>query len=66
VKKKEAVLKAIGIFLAINAVLIFVHSVGRWLEIRPIKPSPPGFIFVAEGLLVLMAIQYYRRKVKGD
>ena len=64
-KRTEAILKAIGVFLGVNAFVFAGAFIRGWLEIKP-RPSPLGFIFVAEGLLLLVAIQYYRRKVKGD
>jgi hypothetical protein len=73
-KKPEAALKAVGVYLAINALIfggayivrwLFSSSIGHWLEIdKPTKPYLPGSLIVLQIFPVMIAYYYYRDKVK--
>ncbi|HZN08543.1 MAG TPA: hypothetical protein VFB65_17225 [Pyrinomonadaceae bacterium] len=73
-KKTEAILKAIGVYLAFNAIALigayiawlgFTSPVGRWLELnKPTKPYVPGTLFVLQIFPLMIAYYYYRDKVK--
>jgi len=76
VKKKEAVLKAISLFLGINALVVCSIVVGRWflrsslahwLEMdKPTKPYVPGTLILLELFLLIGLVLHYREKVKRD
>ncbi|HET8671374.1 MAG TPA: hypothetical protein VFM05_12330 [Candidatus Saccharimonadales bacterium] len=68
-KKTEAALKAIGVFIAMNAVAASLVFILRWLGIKPgvdLRPMPVGTIWLSEIFMLILAIQYYRHKVKHD
>lgn len=75
-KKKEAILKAIGVYLGANALsfgvawimwLVFTSPVGRWLELnKPTEPSVPGSFLLLQFIPIMIAITYYRNKVKSN
>ena len=75
-KKSEAAIKAICLYLGMNAFIIvavyvlrwlFTSRIGHWLEIdRPAKPYVPGFFLIYQIFLLMVAIFYYREKVKDD
>ena len=75
-KKTEAILKAIGVYLGSNALsfgsayilwLVFTSPVGQWLDLnKPTKPYVPGSLILLQFIPIMIAIEYYRDKVKSD
>jgi hypothetical protein len=75
-KKREAALMAIGLYLALNVFIfggayllhwLFSSSIGHWLQIdRPTKPYVPGSFIVMQIFPLIIAIAYYRERVKRD
>jgi hypothetical protein len=75
-KKTEAILKAIVIYLALNAfvygaiyiVLWLARSpAGQWLEVnKSVKPYSPAYWFLLQFGMLLSAYSYYRYKMKQD
>ncbi|HET6854062.1 MAG TPA: hypothetical protein VFH46_17285 [Pyrinomonadaceae bacterium] len=73
-KKSEAALKAICVYLAINALMfgggyvsrwIYGSSFGHWLEIdKPYKPPVPGGRVILQIFALIVALFYYRDQVK--
>jgi hypothetical protein len=72
-KKSEAALKAVCVFVAVNAfmfgggyVLRWLNSssIAHWLEIdKPVKPSVPGCLFILQIFALIVAFFYYQDKV---
>ena len=75
-KKAEAALKAVGIYLAFNALVfggayivrwLFYSRLGHLLEIdKPTKPYVPGTMLMLQIIPLTLAFFYYRDKVKRD
>lgn len=73
-EKTEAILKAIGVFLASDALIfggayilrwLFRSSIGHWLEIdKPTRPYVPGTFFAMQIFVAMIAILYYREEVR--
>jgi hypothetical protein len=66
-KKKEAIVKAIGLYLGGNAAWIigyYLAVVREWMGIRGWKPIPPSYPYVIQIFLLAFALAYYRDKVK--
>ena len=74
-RKTRAAVKAIGLYLALNAfafgaayilVWFFKSPVGHWLELdgKPARPYVPGTIWVGQIFLLIQAFLYYRDEVK--
>ena len=53
--KTEAVVKAIGVFLAMNAAILVGRFLSRWMAYRH---APKGFIFAYEVFALFFAILY--------
>ena len=75
-KKTEAILKAIGVYLALNVVVyggIYIvlwmarSPVGQWLELnKSSKPDTPAYGYLLQFAMLLSAYTYYRHKMNRD
>jgi hypothetical protein len=62
----RALLKAVGLFFAINALMVLVRMMIKWVPISlppPANPQPPGFMLAIQIFPLLISAMYYRHLV---